>query len=166
MKRAGIIGLAAFLFLCLQAPGYTASEKIGYVDLSRLFDGYPKTKEYDKILEEKQNKYEKEREKRVDKIKALQDKISLLSDQEKEKKRSELEAEIKKLQDFDRQQQTDLRKERDEKLTDILKDIEKAIFEYAKKEKYSLIFNDKVLMYQDKRLDVTDEVMELLKKKK
>ena len=50
--------------------------------------------------------------------------MNLLSDKEKETKKAELETKIKGLQEFDRQKQTDLRKEQDEKMKEILKDIE------------------------------------------
>lgn len=154
---------AAFLFLSLQTAAY-AADKIGYVDLNKLFEGHPRTKDYDKALEEKQGKYEKEREKKVEDIKAIQDKMGLLSDKEKEASKSKLDENVNTLREFDREQQTDLRKERDEKLAEILKDIEAAIAEYAQKDGYALILNDKVLMYQDKGLNVTDKVLEILKK--
>lgn len=164
MKRLGIICAALFLIVSLQAAGYGA-EKIGYVDINKLLEGYSKTEEYDKALEKEQDKYEKERQKQVDKIKAQQDKMSLLSEKEQADKKGNLEEDIKKLREFDREWQTDLRKERDEKLSDILRDIEKAITEYAKKEKFSLIFNDKVIAYRDKDLDVTEAVFKILQKK-
>ncbi|MCM8792132.1 MAG: OmpH family outer membrane protein [Candidatus Omnitrophica bacterium] len=140
------------------------AQKLGYVDLRRLFEEYNKTKDYDKILEDKQKTYESERESKVKDIKQLQDKIDLLSDKEKEPKKKELDAKIKALQEFDRYQTQDLRREKDEKMREILKDIESAISEYAKKGNYTLVFNDRVLVYQDKSLDITDEVLEILQK--
>jgi Skp family chaperone for outer membrane proteins len=144
---------------------YVYAEKLGYVDLGKLFDEYNKTRDYDKILETKQAAYESERQSKVNEVKQLQEKIDLLSDKEKETKKKELEDKIKALQDFDRERQQDLRRERDEKMKEILKDIETAISEYAKSQNYSLVFNDRVLVYQDKSLDITDKVLEILQKK-
>lgn len=153
-----------FIFLIFLSNWGLAAEKLGYVDLSRLFDEYNKTKEYDKILEEKQKAYESEREKKVNDIKQMQDKLNLLSDKEKEAKKQDLDQKIKNLQDFDLKNTQDLRRERDEKMKEILKDIEAAISEYARKEGYTLVFNDRVLVYQDKSLDITDKVLEILQK--
>ncbi|MCM8757508.1 MAG: OmpH family outer membrane protein [Candidatus Omnitrophica bacterium] len=154
-----------FIFLILSINKGLAAEKLGYVDLSKLFDEYNKTKEYDKILEERQKVYELEREKRVKDIKQMQDSLNLLSDKEKESKKQDLDQKIKSLQDFDLKNTQDLRRERDEKMKEILKDIEAAISEYASKEGYTLVFNDRVLVYQDKSLDITDKVLNILQKK-
>ena len=50
MKK-GMIGICVFLLvLGLGAPAF-AQDKIGYVDLAKLFDEYKKTKDFDKELE-------------------------------------------------------------------------------------------------------------------
>ncbi len=162
MKKVVVLSLA-FVFLAGIAAA-EAADKIGYVDLSRLFAEYGKTKDYDKILNEKETVYNTEREKKVNELKQLQEKLNLLSEKEKESKRGDLQSKIKSLQDFDRQQQTDLRKEQDEKMKEILKDIEAAVSQYASKEGYTLVFNDRVLVYQDKSLDITDKIMDILSK--
>jgi len=161
MKR-GFAVMVGVVFLAICATGAFAADKLAYVDLSRLFDEYEKTKAYDKILEGKQMTYEKDREKNVDEVKKMQDKMSLLSDKEKEAKKGDLENKIKELQEFDRVQQTDLRKERDEKMKEILKDIENAVSAYSKANSYTMVFNDRVLVYQEKTMDITDGVIKIL----
>ena len=161
MKR-GFAVMVGVVFLAICATGAFAADKLAYVDLSRLFDEYEKTKAYDKILEGKQMTYEKDREKNVDEVKKMQDKMSLLSDKEKEAKKGDLENKIKELQEFDRVQQTDLRKERDEKMKEILKDIENAVSAYSKANGYTMVFNDRVLVYQEKTMDITDGVIKIL----
>lgn len=157
---AGITGIILGLFFFISLA--TAADKLGYADLSRLFDEYNKTKDYDKVLEEQQKAYESEREKKVNEVKQIQDTMNLLSEKEKTSKKDVLEQKVKTLQDFDRDKTQDLRKERDEKMKEILKDIEKAVSEYAKKEGYTLVFNDRVLVYQDKNLEITDGVLKIL----
>lgn len=157
--------LAAIIFILTMVMSVVeAAEKFAYVDLSRIFGEYAKTKDYDKVLTEKQSTYETEREKKVSEIKQFQDKMNLLSDKEKEAKNSELETKVKALQEFDRQKQTDLRKEQDEKTKEILKDIEKTVQDYAEKEGYSLVFNDRVLVYQSKNMDITDKIINIVNK--
>jgi outer membrane protein len=164
MRRA-IIGLAGLaLILSISAGKAFAEEKFAYVDLSKIFSEYSKTKEYDKVLTDKENAYSAERDKKISELKQFQDKLNLLSDKEKEAKRSELENKIKSLQDYDRQKQTDLRKEQDEKMKEILKDIEEAVKQYSEKEGYTMVFNDRVLIYQAKNLDISDKIVDILSK--
>lgn len=166
MRRVSVFLLAVFLGLSILSGKALAADKMGYVDLSRIFSEYSKTKDYDKVLGDKQRAYTAERDKKVADIKQLQDKFNLLSDKEKDSKRGELENKVKDLQEFDRQKQTDLRKDQDEKMKDILKDIEEAVKQYSEKEGYTLVFNDRVLVYQAKSMDITDKVIAILNKGK
>lgn len=164
MRRTTAVVIGAIMFLTMVCVSSYAADKIGYVDLSRLFSEYGKTKDYDKSLGEKQTSYETERDKMVNEVKKFQDKFNLLSDKEKETKKGELETKIKNLTEFDRQKQTDLRKEQDDKMKEILKDIEAAVKQYAEKEGYTFVLNDRVLVYQSKSMDITDKVVEILSK--
>lgn len=164
MKRIAVVVAGAVIGITMVAGVAQAADKLGYVDLSRIFAEYSKTKTYDKILSDKEEAYTAEREKRVNEVKTLQDKLSLLSDKEKEAKKGDLEAKVKALQEYDRQKQADLRKEQDEKMREILKDIEDAVKQYAAKEGYTMVFNDRVLVYQSASLNITDPVMAILNK--
>ena len=162
MKKAAGVLLGVFFGLTVLTGVAFAADKFGYVDLSRLFSEYGKTKDYDKALTEKQNVYEAERVKKVGDVKQFQEKLNLLSEKEKESKQADMQAKVKTLQEYDRQKQTDLRKEQDEKMKEILKDIEEAVKKYAEKEGYTMVFNDRVLVYQVKSLDITDKVSAIL----
>ena len=161
MKKIVILSVAIG-FVAMLSGACHAADKLGYVDLGRLFDEYNKTKTYDKGLEDKQKAYEGERDKKVNDVKALQSKIEILSEKEKEAKKPEFESKIKALQEYQRVQETELRKDRDEKMKEILKDIEKAVAEYSKKEGFTMIFNDRVLVYQDKTMEITEPVLKIL----
>jgi outer membrane protein len=156
--------LGLFLSMLFLTSGVFAAEKFAFVDLSRLFSEYGKTKEYDKSLTEKQAAYRSEIDKKTNEVKQYQDKLNLLSDKEKETKKTEFETKVKTLQDFERQKLTDLRKEQDDRMKEIFKDIEEAVKQYAEKEGYSLVFNDRVFVYQTKSMDITDKVMDILNK--
>src|SRR3989338_5694295 len=164
MRKTGVVMLGIIFGLSIFIAQAQAAEKFAYVDLSRLFSEYGKTKDYDKGLNDKQGLYEAERDKKVKDVKDLQDKMNLLSEKEKSLKKVDLETKVKSLQDFDSLKQTDLRKEQDEKMKEILKDIEETIKKYSDKEGFTLVFNDRVLVYQDKSLDITDKVMDILNK--
>ena len=166
MRKA--IGVIAGLFLGMffLMTSAQAAEKFGYVDLTRTFSEYYKTKDYDKVLSTQEAAYTKDRDARVNEIKQLQDKINLLPEKDKVAKKGELEAKIKAFQDYDRQKQTDLRKDQDDKMKEILKDIEEAVKTYSAAQGYTMVFNDRVLIYQDKNLEITSQIIEILNKAK
>ena len=162
MKKifAAVIAMA-FVVLSL-GSAYAAAEKFGSVDVGKLFDQYEKTKEYSKSLEDKASSYEKERDVKLSEIKQMQDKLNLLSDAEKEKKQKEIDDLIKSAREFAMNRETDLKKEGDDRLKEVAKDIEDAVSEYAKKEGYTMVFNERVFVYSNKANDITSKVFELL----
>ncbi|MDD5043970.1 MAG: OmpH family outer membrane protein [Candidatus Omnitrophica bacterium] len=162
MKRVLLV-LAIALLLALPAKMCMAADKVGHVNLTKLFDEYGKTKEYDAILTGKEKAYESEREKKVNDIKQIQEKYNLLSDKEKAAKKTELENKVKALQEFDNQKQTELLKDRDERVKEILKDIENAVKQYSLSQGYTLILNDRILVYQTADSDITEQVLKILR---
>ena len=97
---------------------------------------------------------------------SLKDKFTLLSDKEKETKKSELEGKAKSIKEFITQKEADLRKEQEDRMKEILNDIETAVKGYAEKEGYTMVFNDRVLVFQNKSMDITDKIVDILNKKK
>ncbi|MDD5120917.1 MAG: OmpH family outer membrane protein [Candidatus Omnitrophica bacterium] len=166
MRKATIaIWAAVAIFsLVLFVGNAQAEDKLGYVDLSRAFSEYNKTKGYDKTLSDKEKNYTEERDKKVADLKAFQDKLNLLNDKEREAKKDDLQAKVKAFQDYDRQKQADLRKEQEDKMKELLGDIQEAVKKHAEKEGYTIVFNDRVLVYQAKSMDITDKVIEILNK--
>ncbi len=164
MRRGELITLAVALSLFFTATLVYAEEKWAYVNVEQLLREYKKAKEYDKLAETKQKRYEKERQEKVDEIKKLQEKISLLSEEEKETRRKELEDKIAQLQQFDRSSNQDFRKEMGEKSREISRDVEKSIQTYAKKEGLTFVFDKRALLYENESLDITDEILKILNK--
>ena len=156
--------VAVFFLMVLSAPGAFAqkADKIAYVDLSRLFDEYSKTKEYDKVLEAKNGDYEKQRNEKIEKLRDAQGKLAVLKEDEKAKLNGDIEKMRTDLVEFDRQQKTDLTKDRNEKIREILLEIEKIVSDYAKKNSFTLILNDRVLIYGDKSYDLTEQILKVL----
>ena len=165
MRNSKVFVCGFILCFCLFLNAAHAADKFAYVDLTKVFSEYVKTKDFDKALGERQKAYEAERDKMINELKQLQDKMNLLSDKEKEAKRPDLETKVKNFQDVDRQKQADLRKEQDEKMKELLKDINDAIKQFAEKEGYTLIFNDRILVYQVKNLDITDKIIDIVNAK-
>ncbi len=161
LKRNCLFVLLLTLGFAFVSNAYAAG-KIAYVDLSSTFDKYEKTKVYDEALAATQGDKEKELEKITNEIRAIEDKMSLLSEKEKATKQKELEDKNNQLKSLGQQVALDLRKERDEKLKEILQDIEKVIQSYAQKNGYDFILNDRVLLYGAASADVTQDIIDLL----
>ena len=166
MKRLAVVLCGGFLSLFVLTGLAQAADKFAYVDLSRSFSEYSKTKDYDKKLSEKENSYISERDKKLNEFNAQKDKFALLSDKDKDSKKAELEAKAKSLKDFVAQREGDLRKEQEEKMKEILKDIQDAVKAYAEKSGITLVFNDRVLVYQTKSMDITSDIIGILNKGK
>ncbi|MBF0331895.1 MAG: OmpH family outer membrane protein [Candidatus Omnitrophica bacterium] len=150
-----LVVLGAFVMPKAQA----AELKFAYVNLSKLFDEYEKTKSYDKVLEADNTKFQEERNKKIEAIRELQGKAGALKADEKAKVDQDIEKAKNDLLEFDRQKRTDLTKARDEKVREILMEIEKTVSEYAKKEGISFVFNDRVLIYGADTMNITDPIM-------
>ena len=162
MRKTAVVLGGLIIGLALFVGSAQAADKFAYIDLSRTFSEYSKTKGYDKTLSDKEKVYTDERDKKVADLKSFQDKLSLLNDKEREAKGAELQAKVKEFQDYDRQKQAVLRKEQDERMKEILKDIEEAVKKYSEKEGYTLVFNDRVLVYQTKSMDITSQIVAIL----
>lgn len=161
MRKRLIIALVLLFGVAFLRPAF-ALDKIGYVDLGKLFDEYQKTKDFDKDLEKKATGYEKERDAKISELKQLQDKLNLLSDKEKEKKQKELDEKRTSAQDFILAKKDELLKERDDRAKDIIKDIEAAVSQCAQRDGYTMVLNDRALIYNNKANDLTSKALEIL----
>ncbi len=159
MKRVFIL---LVMLLIAASPAFAAAEKLGYVDLAKIFDEYEKTKSFDKSLETKGTSKQAERDKMVAEVKKLRDEAELLGAKAKEDKQAVIDDKIKKLQEFDRVTRDELRKERDTMVRDILKEIEVVLQDFGKNQGYSYIFNDRVLVYKSEGNDLTTQVIKTL----
>ena len=164
MKKLVLVGIVCLSLFLITGLAY-AEEKLAYVNFAQLFTEYSKTKAYDTALEKKQKDFEKEREEKVNEVKKMQEKLSLLSEAERESRKGDLEDKIAQLQEFDRSATQDLRKERDDKAQEIFKNIQDVIKTYAQKEGITLVFDKRSLVYETKSLDITDQVLKILNKK-
>jgi Outer membrane protein len=168
MRRYKIL-LAGIFCVFFLAGNLFAQEsvvkKIATVNLNQLFNDYDKTKAYDKKLEAEQKVKESARAKKIDEVKALQQKQALASEKDKEKIQAQIDDKMKSLQEFDRAANTDLRKIFDEYRIEILKDIEKSIRDFSVKEGFTIIFNERYLLYSDEQLDVTPMLLKIINDK-
>ena len=163
MKAVRLLGLSVILGLALATTAHAAKEmKIAYIDLSKIFDNYQKTKEYDVVLQKESDGFTQQRDGMINKIRDAQGKLALLKEDEKQKVSADIEKQKADLIEFDKQKRTELAKKRDEKVREILLEIEKIVSDIAKKDGYDYILNDRVLMYADPSQNITDRVLKSL----
>jgi len=87
---------------------------------------------------------------------------NLLKEDEKAKLQAEIDKDRADLLEYDRQKQMDLRKQREDKIREILAEVEKVVKDYAQKNGYGFILNDRVLIYADEQYDITADVLKTL----
>lgn len=163
MRRILVFILMTIFLLSISGIALAQSEeKIGFVDLSTAFDEYQKTKDFDKMLEKKGDIKQEEREKLVSEIRKMRDELELMNERARDKKEEAIELKVRSLQEFDQDAKAELIKERDDMVKDILKEMNNVIKSYGETNGYSIILNERVLLYGDKSLDLTDEIIKIL----
>lgn len=166
MRWINILIIALFIVSLLSQPLLAENvRKMAYINAAKVFDGYYKTKEADEKLGKKGKEKNAERDKLVKEINKLKDEVQLLSKEAKEEKQSELNEKMRGLQDFDRETKLNLRRERDDVVKQIFKEIDEGIKEYGKKKGYDIIFDSRILLYMDESMDVTNDVIKELNKR-
>ena len=143
---------------------FTKDMKIGYVDIFKVFNDYEKTKEDNEKLEVKKNSAEKKLGKKKETIEKLQSKLDLLKESERAKEEEKLSKELKEYRDLEREAFNDIRKEREEKMKDLVEDIDKIIKDYAQKNGFELIINSNDVHDVAQAMDVTDEILKIANK--
>ena len=175
--------IALALGAALVLPASAQNQKIGTIDLRKVFDNYWKTKQADANLKDEAAGLDKERKTMVDdfqkkqeEYKKLQDSASdsAVSTEEREKRKKAAEDMLLKLRDlennvkqFDAQARTTLGEKQRRMRDNLLGEIKDVIKAKAKVGGYSLILdtaaesvnNTPILLFNNGGSDVTDEVL-------
>ncbi len=166
MKRFLVVLVMLSFGLSVLSTVYAQEQKFAYVDILKVFNEYQKTEKYDKKLQEDKTAKTKDREKSVEEIKKLEEKLSIVSKEEKEKTQKEYEEKVKQLRQFENQATMELSKEYNNMMEEILKEINKAIKDYAEKNNISFVFKDAAMAYINPSLDITDKIVKILNEAK
>jgi len=167
IKIAILFLLSAFVFSSIFTTSQVYAEelKIGYVDVAYIFDNYNKTKDQDEILKEETDSKREERENIVKQIRKMKDELDLLSEEAKKKKQIQIDEKMAQLQEHESQARLNFSQQRDRMMREILKEIEAVIEKYAKENGYTIILNDRILLYSQKEYDLTDRILKILNSK-
>jgi outer membrane protein len=162
MKAVKALGLAVLFGIMATGISSAADLKIAYVDLGKVFDSYQKTKEFDAVLQSEGEAFQKQRDAMVQKIQDAQSKLDLMKDTEKTAMEADIEKQKNDVVAFDKEKRAELAKRRDDKVREILTEIQGIVSDIAKKDGYTYVLNDRVMIYGDPQFNITDEVMKNL----
>lgn len=154
--------LAAGMALA-QGSAMAQETKLGIVSMAKIFDGYEKTKASDGALSRKGQQKEAEFQAKMAEIQKLREGLELLTGDAREAKARELEEKADALKRFRNNVARDLQRERSAIAQGLVKEIQAAVNEYAKANGFSLILDDRSILFsQGSVADVTGQVLQLL----
>ncbi len=162
MKAVKVLGLAVMFGLMVTGISLAGDLKIAYVDLSKVFDGYQKTKEFDAILQSEGEVFQKERDAMIQKIRDAQSRLDLMKDARKAAMSADIEKQKNDVVAYDKEKRTQLAKKRDDKVREILTEIQNVVSNLAKRQGYTYVLNDRVMIYGDPQFNLTDQVSKTL----
>lgn len=171
-------------------PAQAADTTVVYVNLTKVFDEFYKTKLADAQLKEQADQYKEERTKMVDDFKKLQDDFktsrdeaqnTALSEEARNSRRSEAEEKLVELRETEnkiRRFEESRRRQLDEQTrrvrTKIVDEIKEVLSKYSQEKGYSAVMDASgenlngvsAVLYYDPRADITDVLISLLNKGK
>jgi len=164
MKRVVLLTIMIAFVVCSSV--LAKGVKIGYADALKIFNGYTKTKNYEKVLRGEKQKAEKDNNLQAKKnaIIKMQDKLGLLKGKEKIQQQAKIKKAIIEYRNLASKVYIGLKKDSDKEMKEILNDIRLSIKTYAVKNGFSLIINKTATLYGKDGIDLTDSILQDLNK--
>ncbi|MGC8764686.1 MAG: OmpH family outer membrane protein [Brevinematia bacterium] len=167
MKKISLYIFSLFLISSFSFPAIKLV-KVGVVDLEKVFASYPGISDIQKRLKDERENYDREINKKNEEIKILEASLTneLLSDNEKQVKIAEIEYKKQKLNDFIDEANAKLNSLKNELTKSIYSKIWTVIQRVGVEKGYSLILkkSGESILYIDKEIDITSDVITKLKK--
>ena len=165
--------VCALLAVLLSTMGLLAQSKIGYVDSEKIRSGFEPVRDAQKQLDEENNKWEQalgEKTKALSQMeKDLETYSLLLSDAKKKERQDEIDAQRVDIQTFQKRiwgEGGSYFKKQEELMRPVFDQIKVAIDEVADDKGLDIVFDsiEGNIVFAKEGLDITDEVVELLKR--
>ena len=182
------IWLVGMLMVGIVSAAQAAGLSLAFVDMDRVFSEYYRTKLADAQLKEQADKFTEERDRLVQKLKDLREEFNRartaaqdtsLSAEARKAKQDEAEKLLVQIRE-DESNLREFEQTRQKQLTDqgrrmrnrIVDQIREAVEEYARTQGFSAVLDYSgdsmngvpVVLYVDRSVDITDEVIEILNK--
>jgi len=162
MKRGLTLLVLLGMFLSVSAFSYAKELKIGYLNVLEVFDAYKKTADYDKQLEKLQEEKQKPFNDMADELKKLKEKMDMVKDTEKDALQKKMAGKADIYQKKEKEAFAELKKARDEKMKEIVDDINAAVKKYAQDNKYDFVLNETMVVYGDEKTNITKAILDSL----
>ncbi|MDE2234663.1 MAG: OmpH family outer membrane protein [Gammaproteobacteria bacterium] len=160
--------MAVMVFLTHIASVSAAELKIGVVDRQVLLQQSPQAQHAQKLMHEKFDGRFKAMQSEQDRIKKLQDQINRNGTVMSADQLQALENQLDSMQqEFRRKQddfQSDVNTQRNQIISELQADIDKAAQEFAKTQNFNLILDKNFSVYADGSIDVTNQVLNQMQK--
>jgi outer membrane protein len=148
--------------------------KIGYVNSSKIFQEIPEAQDAQRRIDAMTKPVEDSiaalQKQLQDKFEEYRKKESMMTDAAKRSAQDELQALQVRAREYAQEKDTELSKQRDRIIEPLKEKILRAIEQVAKAEKYTFVFDQtetvRVLLYGDPREDLTNRVIDKLKRGK
>ena len=171
VKWTVIVGALIALALVVTPGGGGVGEpalKLGFVDMTRLFNEYHRTQVLAAEFDAKWVKAQEELDRKADHIRELQKQRDETADALSEAEKAELEAEFRKAVSeagvFREQKTKALRAEKQDLDKKLLGELRDAIKGYSTRQGYSMVFNESLLLHGAEPYDLTDEILRQVNK--
>ena len=157
--------MAVLWLALLTVPAWGQELKVGFVSLQKAISesksGQSARESFQTAIKEKQDALLKEKQAIENRRKELEKQAVLMKESERAKVQREFQLRVR---DYERKTR-DMREElalREQEVTNaILKDLQKVIAEVGKTGRFTIILEQGQLLYTDKGIDITDEVIRL-----
>ena len=172
-SRGGIVWAVAALFLALPGLGLAADLKIGFIDSERIFSEYAGTQEAQKSFNREVQELTKTAREKKTEIDDLQRKLDsqgpMLSEAKRDEQNQVLQKKIGEYDAFVQKNwgpQGSVSRLNEQYLKPIVDRVHKIVTTFGSDEGYSIILDaaDGNIIYGDHALDLTDRVLEQLRK--
>ena len=157
-----VFGIGFFSFCHFARAADAKGSNVATVDIGKIFEEYEKTKKYDQEFQNEAKSKQEERDAIVHEVRRLRDEEALLSENARQTKHKEIEAKMKELDDFDGRARGALGEKHDKALKEVFQDIEGVVSQYGERKGYDFIYNERALLYRNKRFDVTADILKEL----
>ena len=164
-----VIFIAGVLIFLLGLKGQAADlNRVGYVDIDRVFSEYTETQKAKQELNKETTTRRKEITKLENEITTLEEELNaqelLLSKEERLKRAQEINQKILDLQKYVKDVQMDLVRKEDIITRKLFTEMTNAIKRVGEKEGYALILRKDSLLYGEEGMELTDKVIKVLNK--
>ena len=171
MRRCWVIWLLVFCCGFLTVPWALADTlKIGFVDLDKALRELPEAqvgaKNLNQLISEKEKAIEQKQQQIVSAQKSLEEDFPKLNNAERQKREAQLQGMVMELQKIRQSAQDQVNLQRNQILEKIQARLVRVVTRIGKQGHYTLILNDKSVLYVNGAIDLTQQVVAAMEKPK